>query len=248
MIRFLIALQFLTRLPVRLQAMPDARQVGSSVLFYPLVGMGIGLLLAGISLVLPERTDLLGAALLLGVWVFITGALHLDGLADTADGWIGGQGDRGRTLAIMKDPYCGPAGVAAVVTVLLIKFAALAEILAHNGWLPLLLAPLLGRTLLPLLFATLPYVRPGGIATALANHLPRRSSLVVITGVWLLVVFGGGGAGLWALLAAAAAFILLRFCFQRVIGGTTGDTAGAMVELVETAVLAATAFYPSLII
>jgi adenosylcobinamide-GDP ribazoletransferase len=242
MIKFLIALQFLTRLPVRLQVMPDARQVGASVLFYPLVGMVIGMLLAGISLVLPEGPDLLGAALLLGVWVFITGGLHLDGLADTADGWIGGQGDRGRTLAIMKDPYCGPAGVAAVVMVLLLKFAALVEIVAHHGWLPLLLAPLLGRTLLPLLFATLPYARPGGIATALVNHLPRRSLLVVTTGVGLLVVFGGGRAGLWALLAAAAAFILLRACFRRAVGGTTGDTAGAMVELVETAVLVASAF------
>ncbi|WP_173644308.1 adenosylcobinamide-GDP ribazoletransferase, partial [Xanthomonas citri] len=90
---------------------------------------------------------LLGAALLLSAWVWLTGALHLDGLADTTDAWVGGMGERRRTLAIMKDPASGPMAVTAVVLVLLLKCAALASLLAQAPT-TLWLAPLLARSAL----------------------------------------------------------------------------------------------------
>lgn len=104
---FLIALQFLTRLPVRIASEPDEKSIAQSLSYYPLVGLIIGALLAGIAWGLSGAPVLLSAALLLVTWVLVTGGLHLDGLADSMDAWVGGLGDRERTLAIMKDPYCG---------------------------------------------------------------------------------------------------------------------------------------------
>ena len=111
---FLIALQFLTRLPVRLPEAPGEQDIGRSLLYYPLVGLLLGFTLAALAWALGEGT-LLHAAILLAAWVLMSGALHLDGLADSADAWAGGQGDRERSLAIMKDPACGPAGAVALI-------------------------------------------------------------------------------------------------------------------------------------
>lgn len=107
MLPFWIALQFLSSLPVSLPGMPEPRELGRSLLFYPLVGLLFGLLLWLASLLLQGTPAPLHAALLLTLWVLLSGALHLDGLADSADAWLGGFGDRERTLQIMKDPRSG---------------------------------------------------------------------------------------------------------------------------------------------
>ncbi|MFC5697613.1 adenosylcobinamide-GDP ribazoletransferase [Pseudomonas sp. GCM10022186] len=236
----LIALQFLTRLPVRLPGMPEPRQIGRSLLWYPLVGLLIGLFLLGVAHLLDGRPALLQAALLLAFWVGLSGGLHLDGLADTADAWVGGYGDRERTLEIMKDPRSGPIAVVVLVLVLLLKFAALVALLDAGQALPLLLAPWLARGLLPLLFLTTPYVRPGGLGQALAEHLPRRELPVWLAGQGVVMLVLGWAAWI-ALAMALAAFAWLRGRFVQRLGGTTGDTAGAMVELVEVVVLVCTA-------
>ena len=170
----LIALQFLTRLPVRLPGMPKPEQIGRSLLWYPLVGVLLGGLLLALHGLLGDTPALLQAAILLAVWVGLSGGLHLDGLADTADAWIGGHADRQRTLEIMKDPRSGPIAVVVLLLVLLLKFAALVVLLGQGAWAGLLLAPWLGRALLPLLLLTTPYVRAGGLGAALAEHLPRQ--------------------------------------------------------------------------
>ncbi len=236
----LTALQFLTALPIRLARMPEAQTVGRSLLWYPWVGLFIGLGLTGLALATTGLDGGVRAALILAAWVLITGALHLDGLADSADAWVGGFGDRQRTLAIMKDPYCGPAGVTALVLVLLLKFTALEALLNQADPWPLLLAPVLGRTVLVLLFLTTPYVRRGGLGSALAEHSPRfGAGLVVILSAALVLLSAPAGGRM--LPAAAAVFLLLRRQMQRRLGGTTGDTAGALVELSETAALVAAA-------
>lgn len=232
----LVALQFLTVLPVRLDHPPDATATGRSLLCYPLVGLLIGVLLAAAAWMLGDAPPLLAAAVLLSVWITMTGALHLDGLADSADAWVGGRGDRDRTLAIMKDPRSGPMGVTAVVQVLLVKFSALVT-LCEAGDLPvILLVPCLGRTALPLLFLTTPYVRPGGLGATLSACLPRRTAgwVVAATSIGICLVYGMA----WLLLlASACAFFLLRAAMMRRIGGTTGDTAGAVLEITETIAL-----------
>lgn len=239
MLPFWIALQFLSSLPVRLPGMPAPEQMGRSLLCYPLVGLLFGGLLWGLDAVLDGSPLLLHAALLLGAWVLLSGALHLDGLADSADAWLGGFGDRERTLLIMKDPRSGPIAVVALVLVLLLKFCALLALIERDQGVLLLLAPLIGRAALLALFLCTPYVRTGGLGQALADHLPRRSAglvlLACVGACWLLA----GLTGLWAVLVAAVAFFALRQLMMRRLGGTTGDTAGALLELVELVVLIA---------
>lgn len=237
---FLIALQFLTSLPVRLSGMPAPQAVGRSLLHYPLVGLLLGLVLWLGSLAIEGAALPLQAALVLAAWVALTGALHLDGLADSADAWLGGFGDRARTLAIMKDPRSGPVAVVVLVLLLLLKFAALWVLLGADERMALLLAPLLGRGALLGLFLTTPYVRPGGLGQALAEHLPRTSVRIVLlaVSVFCLVL---GMSGWLALMVSLAIGVLARRAMCRRIGGTTGDTAGALLELVECSVLIALA-------
>ncbi|MHB8474492.1 MAG: adenosylcobinamide-GDP ribazoletransferase, partial [Gammaproteobacteria bacterium] len=156
---------------------------------------------------------------------------------DSADAWLGGLGDRERTLAIMKDPCSGPGAVVALMMVLIVKFTALESLLATGDWKSLVLAPLLGRTILPLLFITTPYVRHAGLGTAMARHLPRRTATAVVLAIGITVSMFTGKPGNVSLVVAATTFVLLRAMMLNRIHGTTGDTAGAMVELVETAVL-----------
>nr|WP_281411989.1 adenosylcobinamide-GDP ribazoletransferase [Motiliproteus sediminis] len=235
----MLAFQFLTRIPMPDTGVLDNRTLGRSLLWYPLVGATIGALLwlaqALLAGVLPQWPWVQGALLLL-LWVVLTGGLHLDGLADSADAWAGGLGDRERTLALMKDPTCGPSAVVWLVLVLLLKAALLSAVVASAaGWL--VLVPMLARSAIPLLFMTTPYVRPGGLGEVLAAELPRRELRHLLLLVVVLTLLLGSPAWL-ALLAGAGAFLGLRALMCRRIGGTTGDTAGAMVELLEVTLLA----------
>jgi adenosylcobinamide-GDP ribazoletransferase len=230
----LLAIGFLTRLPVPVHAYDDPQAKAASLAWYPLVGALIGWLLGVVAWLLRDTSPLLSAAVLVTAWVALTGALHLDGLADCADAWIGGMGDREKTLAIMKDPRCGPAGVVALVLALLLKFAALTS-LGPAPWGALLLAPWLARASLTALFLITPYVRNGGLGMGLAEA-PRRASclalaVTVVGCVWL------GGRGVLALALALAVFGLWRQACLNRIGGCTGDTAGALTEMVEVVVL-----------
>jgi len=229
----LIALQFLTRLPIHLKAMPSPEAMGRSLLWYPAVGLLIGLALLIMQWLLHGATPAIQAALLLSFWVLLTGGLHLDGLADSADAWAGGFGDRERTLRIMKDPRSGPIAIVALVLVLLLKFAALQSCPP----LALLLAPWLARSLLPLLFLTTAYVRAGGLGASLAEHLPRRALVLCLAIQAILLLCLAAWTGALALLGALLLFAVLRHLMCQRLGGTTGDTAGALVELTEALIL-----------
>ncbi|MBA1203801.1 adenosylcobinamide-GDP ribazoletransferase [Pseudomonas capeferrum] len=237
MLPFWIALQFLSSLPVRLPGMPAPEQMGRSLLWYPVVGLLFGLLLWGASALLQGTPAPLHAALLLTLWVVLSGALHLDGLADSADAWLGGFGDRERTLRIMKDPRSGPIAVVTLMLVLLLKFCALWVLVEHEQPVALLLAPVIGRAGLLGLFLSTPYVRPGGLGDALAKHLPRHLARWVLFGSAIACVLLAGVAGVTALVLAAVAFGALRKMMCQRLGGTTGDTAGAVLELLELVVL-----------
>lgn len=235
----LVALGFLTRIPVPPRVFDDARAQRTSLAWYPMVGVIVGALVTVLFLVLPREHALLSAALTLLAWVALTGGLHLDGLADSADAWVGGFGDRARTLEIMKDPRSGPAGVTAIVLLLLLKFAALASLSVENAWL-LWLSPLLARTALTAVFVTTPYVRSGGLGSALKDA-PRVACVFSLLGaVAACLAFGVRGA--LALGAAIIVFALWRRACLRRLGGFTGDTAGALAEMVEAGVLVALVF------
>lgn len=243
---FLIALQFLTAFPVRLNRAPEPRELGYSLLYYPLVGFLLGLLLAESAGLLAALPPLLTSSLLLTGWVILTGALHLDGLSDTSDAWAGGLGDRERTLAIMKDPCSGPIGVTSVVLVLLLKFAALFTICDAGEHSALLFIPWLARTALPLLFLSTPYVRAGGLGSFLAEQLPRKAAVAIVGISYAAIVLLGGKVGLVVFVSGLALFVCLRHLMKRRIGGMTGDTAGALVELTEVVTLVSAAIVVSL--
>jgi adenosylcobinamide-GDP ribazoletransferase len=237
MLPFWIALQFLSSLPIRLPGMPAPQDLGRSLLFYPLVGLLFGSLLLGLNQLLQGAPQLLHAALLLAAWVLLSGGLHLDGLADSADAWLGGFGDRERTLSIMKDPRSGPIAVVTLVLVLLLKFTALLALFDAHQTIGLLLAPVMGRAAMLGLFLNTPYVRAGGLGQALADHLPRTRGVQVLAITAGLCALVSGWAGLGALLVAVVGFFWLRRLMIQRLGGSTGDTAGAMLELLETLVL-----------
>ncbi|NAS98783.1 adenosylcobinamide-GDP ribazoletransferase [Pseudomonas syringae pv. actinidifoliorum] len=237
MLPFWIALQFLGSLPIRLSGMPRPEELGRSLLFYPLVGVVFGTLLLGFNALLSGAPLMLHAALLLSAWVLLSGGLHLDGLADSADAWLGGFGDRERTLNIMTDPRSGPIAVVTLVMVLLLKFAAIVALIESHNSVGLLLAPLIGRSAMLALFLGTPYVRSGGLGQALADHLPRSLGRKVLLVSAVACVVLAGGSGITALLVCAVCFYGLRHMMMRRLGGSTGDTAGALLELLELAVL-----------
>jgi adenosylcobinamide-GDP ribazoletransferase len=232
-----IAGRFITRYPFPDTGVVEPAELGRAVPWYPVIGLGLGLVIALAASVLGPavlaRPTGVAAALVLGLWVWSTGGLHLDGLADMADAWVGGQGSRERTLAIMKDPASGPAGVSALALVLIIKFAGLQALIgAGDAWL-LLWVPLLARVQLPLLILTTPYARPQGMAAAPARMAPPVACRLVVALVATATALVLGWFGLLLLAVAMALYWLFRRTLLARLGGFTGDTAGALVELTE---------------
>lgn len=232
-----LALAMLTTLPVPRVSEADPDAIGRAPLTYPLVGLLLGVLLIGASWALFDLPPLAGAAIVLTLWTLLTGALHLDGLADCADGLLGGHADAQRRRAIMHDPHVGSAAVVALVLVMIGKFAGLAAALDHGNLLPLLLAPVLGRGAVLALMCALPYSSPGGMAEAITARLPRQTGWLVVAVVAGLSLIVAPGA---LLLAALLVCLIGRGALHR-LGGASGDVYGAAIELIETAVLLAMA-------
>ncbi len=226
---FLLAVSLLTRIPVAALDDVQAKDSGYSALFYPLVGLIIGVLLYFPVFFFPNASPLLLAAIMITGWAVITGGLHLDGLADSADAWLGGGDDKEKTHRIMKDPLVGAAGVVAIVCVLLLKFSALTALLKVGSNGLIILAPVIGRSMILLLFRTSQYVSNQGMAHDVVNYLPRMASMWGI-GVCVLagVIFS-----FWGMLCVLGGFWLLRRLMLKRLGGCTGDTVGATVEISE---------------
>ncbi|ENX15387.1 cobalamin 5'-phosphate synthase [Acinetobacter sp. CIP 64.2] len=233
---FWIALQFLTVLPIELKTMPSAKQNGQALLFYPLVGLLLGMILFASAMLLIKLPIILSAALILVLWIWLTGGLHFDGLADSADAWVGGFGDPERTLKIMKDPACGPIGVLSLVVVCLLKFVALYVLLEQQMAAFLIVLPMLGRNVPLFLFLTTPYVRAQGLGRSMTDFMPNKQLwMVFVITISLLCIFKW--VGLVALLVFLLMLFYLRSVFIKRIGGITGDTVGAAIELTETGVI-----------
>ncbi|ERS00706.1 cobalamin synthase [Acinetobacter sp. COS3] len=236
MMPFWIALQFLTVLPVELKTMPSAKQNGQAILFYPVIGLLIGLILFACSILLVKLPTLLIASIILVLWIWLTGGLHLDGLADTADAWVGGFGDPERTLEIMKDPTCGPMGVLSLIVVCLLKFAALYVLLEQHLNYFLLIFPVLGRCVPLFLFLTTQYVREKGLGRSLTDYLPKVAGWIVFV-ITLSFLCLYKWLGFAVFICLIFLLIILRSLFIKRIGGITGDTVGAAIELVETGLI-----------
>jgi len=239
---FLVAMQFLTRIPIKFKQIPTVKQTANSLLYYPAVGLIIGCLLYILNSVLFDFNDMLRAIIVLTTWVVITGALHLDGLADSADALVGGFGDKEKTLAIMKDPYCGPVGVASLVLLILFKFSLITS-LNHNTSFLLIFTPMLARSSILLSFLTTPYIRENGLGSSIAKYFSYRGSIIWLICTFLLTLSFLGWLALILFLGLLIGFIILRAIMIRRIGGMTGDTIGAQIEIMETLFLLIAVLY-----
>jgi cobalamin 5'-phosphate synthase/cobalamin synthase len=232
---FLTAIAFMTRIPVGRFCAADEVSVGYSAGWFPLVGLLLG---AVGSLAAASLKDYLPfavvAVLLVILDALLTGALHYDGLADTSDGFGAGR-NREDILRIMRDHAIGSYGGVALVVLIAFKVTAYSSLLKQANWIPaLILTPALGRWSILLLTAALPYARP---SASVIKAMGRRPL------VWgtLVVAAALGAARSGRACAAAAAVLAVTACFgfycRRRIGGITGDTLGASVQLCESAAL-----------
>lgn len=237
--RLLVAVAFLTRLPVPGAAIAGPDEVGRAALFFPAAGAVLGgLLVLARHALFPALPALLAAALLLALGALLTGALHLDGLADTADGFGGGR-SREDVLRIMRDHAIGAYGASALVLAVAVELAALGALLERPGadrWI--LLAWTLSRWTPVPLSRWLPYARAGGgLGAAVTDHggwleLAGATALALAA-----AVLTGGWKGLAALSAVAALTAWHGLACRRRIGGVTGDTLGAAIQTSEALVL-----------
>ena len=231
---FFSALRFLTILPIPESWCGDETSFHKSPDWYPLVGLLIGLMMAVLDLFLCWLLPMpVASVLLLLAMITISGALHLDGLADSADAFFSSRG-REQMLEIMKDSSAGPMGVTAIVLVLLLKLMLLIALPLIWRWQVVLLMPLAGRSVLPVISSWFPYARSNG--TAAFTHSQFSGARLLIALVVLLIpsfILLGWLAGLVITVVVCFCSWLLGRYSQRKIGGFTGDTLGATCELVE---------------
>jgi adenosylcobinamide-GDP ribazoletransferase len=231
---FRIAGAFLTVLPVARELSMEPPRLGRSMAFFPAVGLVLGLALVVLNWVL---TPLIPRAvldcLLILILIALTGALHLDGIADLIDGLAGGK-DKASVLRIMKDSRVGAMGVVGLVMVLLLKYLSLFNTPLDMKSGALIFAPAAGRWVQVVLASFCRYVRSeGGTGGAFVEHVGEREALIA-TGTLLLaaiVLFGMKGFFLIFLLGLAV-MALIRY-FEIRLGGVTGDVLGAATELIE---------------
>ena len=232
---FALAVQFLTRFPLNIKIELTNKRLGQSVLFYPLIGLLIGALLYSLAYFLPAHSIQLNAAIILSIWIFITGGLHLDGLADCSDAWVGGLNDKTRSLAIMKDPSSGPIAVIVLILVLLLKWTALQQLLTQEAnWVPLLAAPFLGRLSILILMLSTPYIRENGLGSAMQQYLPKKIAHIFL-GIALTCSFWLISA--YIVIITLLLIALIRYLSLQRIQGITGDVYGASVEIIEASIL-----------
>ncbi|NPA72117.1 MAG: adenosylcobinamide-GDP ribazoletransferase [Gammaproteobacteria bacterium] len=242
---FWLALQFLTRLPTPHYESVNSKEVGQSVAWYPLVGLLIGLLLVGVAQLHFWLPASIVSGLVLAVWVWLTGALHLDGLADSADGWLGANGDSKRALEIMKDSQIGAGGGVVLVVFMILKWTVLVELINNQAWLFLLIAPFWGRISALLLIPTTPYVSVNGIAEQMVKHLNVKwvwgwLCLFVVVLFWMntsSLTVQSVLPVLSLVVGLMLVWVWLRWAMMKLTGGMTGDTAGAMTEVSELALM-----------
>jgi adenosylcobinamide-GDP ribazoletransferase len=234
--RFLIALQFLTIFPVKIKSEIKDRDFGASLLYFPLVGLLIGLLLAGSVFLFSFLPVLFKSTLILILSIIITGGIHLDGFADTCDGLYGLR-PKEKILEIMRDSRIGVMAVVGLVTLLLLKFSLIASLRNEVLWKALIVMAVFSRWTQGLACSNSAYARKEGKAKYFIEYASKRD--VFIGGLFSLALFvllmQIKGTILF-LVSAPVIFLFLQY-IKKKIGGMTGDTIGAISEVAEVLIL-----------
>lgn len=231
-----VAFALLTRLPLpRLSDAAFAHQARAAWAF-PIVGVVVALLAGGLGVAtLMLDLPVSGAAgLVLGAQIVLTGAMHEDGLADTADGLWGGW-TRARRLEIMKDSAIGTYGVLALILSLGLRWSALV-VLLPVGIAPLVVAATLSRALLPALMTALPHARSDGLSQRVGRPGWSVAAVAAILGLICTVALFGAGV-VFPLFLTIIPVTAVGLIARAKIGGQTGDILGASQQITETAVL-----------
>jgi adenosylcobinamide-GDP ribazoletransferase len=232
------AVSFLTRVPLGRAAALGGGDVARGAILFPLVGAAIGATTgAAAALLHPRLSPILAASVAIGLSVLLTGALHIDALADTAD--AAGASSRERALEVMRDPRIGSFGVAAVAIDLIVKVAAVAQLVDRGGAVSALVAAgALSRAASPPLASLLAYPRAGGgPGSVLTGTVPLAGAVgaPILASAIAILVAGTTGAVLVGVVAAST--VLLGLVFRAWLGGATGDALGTATELGETCAL-----------
>ena len=234
--RFLIALQFLTILPFNIKGRIEEKDFGRSLIYFPIVGLLIGLFLASIAYISAFLPPLVRSILILVAWIVIAGGIHLDGFADTCDGFYGNR-HKEDILKIMRDSRIGTMGAAGVAILLLFKFAVLSSIRSEDLWKVLIMTVVFARWSQVFACSTSTYARDEGKAKYFIEYAKKADmfigALFILILNWLLM--GIKGVILFALLVATI-FLFIQYV-KRKIGGMTGDTIGATNGIAEAAAL-----------
>jgi adenosylcobinamide-GDP ribazoletransferase len=241
--RLVLAFQFLTILPWPRMRVRHPEDLGGSMAFYPIVGAALGSAMVGVYFVGSEvfPDGVLRPALVV-LLIILTGGLHLDGFADVCDGFYAGK-SKDEALRIMKDPHLGTMAVVGIIGVLTMKVVLLSHLPPVLLYSALLIFPAIGRCGMVWGMWMAPYARAeGGTAEAFFRTLGRRQVWIAtaLLGVWA-GLFTGWSAPILLGLAAGATRLFVGYCDRR-IGGMTGDTLGALNELLEILTLAL--YYP----
>lgn len=234
--RFLVALQFLTIFPVKSNSQIKKEDIAGSLFYFPVVGLVIGLTLAAMTLLFDFLPGLVLAALILGASVLITGGFHLDGFADTCDGFYGSR-PRERILEIMRDSALGAMGAIGITVLLILKFALLVSIPREILWKWLILMAAFGRFSQVFACHITKYAREEGKARFFVEYAGKKQfffGLIFTLGFFFFLANLKGIIAFFGALAAVYVFINYG---KRKIGGMTGDTIGATSEIAEVLVL-----------
>lgn len=230
--RLILAIQFLTIVPIKKGLRPAGDDLAGSMAFFPVVGAMQGAVLAaadyGLIQILPLAVV---SAVLLAVLALLNGGLHLDGFADTVDGLAGGAVADDR-LRIMRDSSVGAAAVVALILLILIKFLSINELNGTGRIAVIVIFPVVGKWCMVLLSCLAPPAREDGLgASFAANSYSTLAIATILTAIasWLLL----GPASLAIMAAMAVWTYLVSIFFKRKLGGVTGDVFGFHCELSE---------------
>jgi adenosylcobinamide-GDP ribazoletransferase len=233
---FAVAVTFLTRTPIALRDVREA-DFGRAVTWFPAVGLMLGGVLVFAEQLMRGHVsaELLSLGLVT-LLVALTGALHVDGVADVFDGLGGGRGNRERTLEIMRDSRIGAFGATAVVLLLLAKVFAMLEVQRAGMTWALWMFPVAARWAVCPLVVLFPYARKEGLGKPFNGHA-RVVHVVLATCITAGVLVAVGSQALGPTIAALGTSLWLAALMLRRLGGLTGDVYGAAIELSELAFL-----------
>lgn len=232
---FIAAVRLLTILPLG-KSRSDQSSIAFSPAFFPLTGALVGGIMAGIFFGAAQfLPTMVAAALVVAAGVIATGAMHVDGLADTADGLFSGSTPE-RRLEIMSDPRTGSFGAAAIVLVILIKWTALSSLTAEAGWPVLIVAATASRFAVVPVMALFRYARAQGIGDVYASRTRGTLIAATVSAVAVTAIVGAYGGFAAGMIGVVAGLAIAAIANSR-LNGVTGDIYGAVIELAEVAAL-----------